>query len=308
MVLLGIDRSRWNNEPNFAALKAGGVSFVLCKGTDGIGYTDPTFAACRAATEAAGLVFGTYHFAEWGNPTAEATYYLAQCTPKAGELVTLDLEATLPAGVDPVAWAVTFSQHVHAAVGAWPMAYMNQSWLSGHNWGPLVAAGDGLWLAKYDNAVTGGATGNWPALAMKQYSSTANVPGESGAIDADAFQGDLAALQRYSVPGPNPTPPGGTMALTVADLNLLLDTSLDRSSINRPPTTLRQILVWSDNHVDDLMAAIKGVATPKVDQAAADLIAASLVANPDFQKLVGLAAGATTNALEADLAKKLSQP
>lgn len=206
MVTRGIDRSHWNAEPDYAALKAGGHLFVLCKGTDGRGYKDPTYEPCRAGAEAAGLVFGGYHFAEWGDPTVEANYFLSQCSPRPGELVALDCEAAIPAGVDVVAWAVAWSKIIHAATGAWPLAYMNQSWLSAHNWAPLANLGDGLWLAKYDGLPTGGAIGPWPVLAMKQFTDAAVVPGESGAIDEDAFQGDLATLLKYAVPTPPPAP------------------------------------------------------------------------------------------------------
>lgn len=208
MGVLGFDRSHFNAEPNFAAFKAGGGGFVICKATEGVGYTDATFAACRAGTEGAGLVFGSYHFARWGDPVAEARYYLSVATPRPGELVALDAEAAIPAGVDVVAWSLTFCQTVHAACGAWPLIYMNQTWMAAHNWA-AVAANDGLWLAKYDGVPTGGPTGQWPVIAMKQFTDRGTVPGEAGTVDVDEFNGDLAALKRYAVPAA-PVPPAPT--------------------------------------------------------------------------------------------------
>lgn len=205
MVLFGIDRSHWNAEPDFAAFKAAGGAFVICKATDGVGYKDLSFDACRAGTESVGLVFGSYHFAEWGNPVSEAQYYLSVATPRPGELVALDAESAIPAGVDVVAWSATFSKVVHDATGAWPLLYMNQNWLAGHNWAS-VAATDGLWLAKYDGLPTGGPIGQWPVMAMKQFTDSGVRPGVPGQIDVDAFQGDLAALLRYAVPRPGPGP------------------------------------------------------------------------------------------------------
>lgn len=241
MTILGIDRSHFNAEPNFAQFKAGGGAFVFCKATEGTSWSDATFAACRAGTEAAGLVFGSYHFARWGDPAAEARWYLSVATPRAGELVALDAEAAIPAGVDVVAWSLAFCQAVHAACGAWPFVYMNQAWLTGHNWAPL-AANDGLWLARYDGQPTGGPTGPFPVLAMKQYSDR-GIVGGFGPVDVDAFQGDLATLLKYAVPG-------GDMALTAADVALLFDTPVNKVDANGNATgqqvSLRTFLAWDD--------------------------------------------------------------
>jgi GH25 family lysozyme M1 (1,4-beta-N-acetylmuramidase) len=330
MVLLGIDRSRWNAEPNFAAFKAGGMSLIFCKATDGTGYKDPTFDACRAGAEGAGLVFGGYHFAEWGDPLTEADWFLSQATPRAGELVALDAEATLPAGVDPVAWSVAWSQRVHGKTGAWPLIYMNQSWLAAHNWGPVVALGDGLWLAKYDGAPTGGPVGNWPVMALKQFSSTATVPGETGPVDEDAFQGDLAALQKYTVPAPS----SDWFAMATQDdlrtvikeffpanyspawledilrrtqsMHLYGFRAFDPAKTSPPPWTAGGDLSWLDTRQAELATAVTAGAHQPVtiDQAAADLIAASLVANPKFQQVVASAAAAVVAQMDADLANR----
>lgn len=207
MTVLGIDTSHHNTLPNFATLAANGIGFVISKASEGVGWKDPQFDASRAGAEGASQIFGGYHFARFGDAQAEANYFLSAATPRAGELVALDLEAAIPPGVDPVAWALAFSQVVKAAVGVPPLGYLNQSWLAAHDWSPLLAIGDGLWLPKYDGQPTGGPTGPWPFLAFKQFTDAAVIPGQPGGVDEDAFQGTLEQLKRYAIPAPITPPP-----------------------------------------------------------------------------------------------------
>lgn len=212
MTLLLIDTSHHNAIPDFARLKAAGVAGVIHKITEGTGFVDPDFPAVRAGCHAEGLIFGGYAFSRLGDPHAEARFFLDTMRPQPGELVAEDLEVAV-AGVDPVGWTVTWSTDVHAALSCWPLLYGNQSEFGSHNWAPVIALGDGQWLAKYDGVPTGTPVGGWPVLTMKQYTDSASIPGEAGLVDADAFQGDLAALLRYAVPG------GSDMPLTQADVD-----------------------------------------------------------------------------------------
>lgn len=205
MTVLGIDTSHHNQLPDFAALARGGIGFIIAKATEGVGFTDAQYAASRAGARAAGLVFGSYHFARPGDALAQADYYLAAARPAPGELTALDLEDTsIP---DPVGFADAWSRRVKAATGAPPLIYLNQWFLTTYDWTRVLADGDGLWLARYDGQPTGGPSGVWPVVAFKQYTDRATVPGQPGPVDGDAFNGDPAALDRYTIPAPPAPPP-----------------------------------------------------------------------------------------------------
>lgn len=206
VTVLGVDLSHHNALPNFSAMRSGGLGFVIAKATEGTTFADPMFGAFRSGSEDAGLIFGAYHFARLTNAAAEAAYFLRVAAPRAGELVALDLEVAV-AGVDPVAWSVAWCQAVIAATGVPPLVYLNKALANGHNWAPVIALGCGLWEAIYDGSTAPIAVGGWPVVAFKQFSDAAAVPGESGLVDEDAFEGSIDALRRYTIAVPVDIPP-----------------------------------------------------------------------------------------------------
>lgn len=210
-MLLLLDESHHNTLPDFTALHAGGVAGIFAKATEATDFVDPAFAAYRAGCAGAGMVLGAYHFARLGDVAAEAAHFLSTVGQlHRGDLLALDLEVSAP-GVDPVAWSLAWLQTVLAATGVRPFLYLNGSELAGHDWTPVVAGGFGLWLAKYDGSQAPVGAGQWPVLALKQYTDHAAVPGQSGAVDADVFFGNLDQLAAYgyqgTAPAPAPAPP-----------------------------------------------------------------------------------------------------
>lgn len=62
--------------PDFAALKAAGVMGIIHKVSQGLDYQDPAYAARRVAAQAAGLLWGGYHFLNSSDPKAQADFFL----------------------------------------------------------------------------------------------------------------------------------------------------------------------------------------------------------------------------------------
>jgi GH25 family lysozyme M1 (1,4-beta-N-acetylmuramidase) len=204
--LLGLDDSHYQGEPDYSAFAAHGGSFVFSKGTEATSYVDPELTYNRTHVLAADLIFGTYHFARLGNPVAEAEYYLQHVQPQRGELMALDMEVEA-AGVDIAAWSAQWLQHVKDATGTPPLLYLNRHLLGKYDWHAVLAENVGLWLAVYDfSETTVPASGIWPTLAFKQFSDLGNQSGVNGSVDEDAFEGDLAALKKYTIGGGAPTP------------------------------------------------------------------------------------------------------
>jgi lysozyme len=197
-VILGCDVSHWQGAPDFAAVRASGREFVVLKATEGATHVDPEHAASRSRAHAAGLVVGLYHYAGAGSVAAEADRFCATVGELAdGEFACLDWE--VPG--DPVGWCADWLAAVRERLGCRPVVYLNRSLRDGHDWTPVVAAGSGLWLACYDGSTDPVPSGDWPALAMKQYSRTGSVPGIGGDVDLDVFYGDVDTLRGLGAAG-----------------------------------------------------------------------------------------------------------
>jgi lysozyme len=310
MPLLGIDISHYQGRPNLVAFKNAGGVFVIAKATQGVGYVDSEHDITRGDANAAGLIFGSYHFADWGDPVAEANFFLAHAAPQPGELVALDSEAAIPAGVDVAAWGHTFSLVIEAAVGCAPLEYMNKYWLNGHNWSSVVADNDSLWLASYDNSdVQPAAAGPWPMVSFKQFTSTASEPGVAGQVDADYFFGDLAALEKYTVQG-------GDMPLNQADLdNIWWSEKVKRDGFPDNPVVqeladCKTLGLDNQRALTLLQTTVAGLTAPAAVNAGA--VVAALKADADFKKLLADTANAAAqaavsgviSAIDADLARR----
>jgi GH25 family lysozyme M1 (1,4-beta-N-acetylmuramidase) len=198
--LLGIDVSNHQGPVDFGAVKRAGNAFVILKATEGVGFTDATFASNRTKAHAAGLVVGAYHFASGGDPVAEANAFCAVVgSLAAGELVVLDWETKT---ANPPAWCRMWLDRVAAVLGVKPLIYMNQTTRDGHDWSPVVAGDYGLWIAAYDNSATVvPSPGHWPNVALKQWTSGGSVPGVAGPTDRNVFFGDLTTLAAYGYQG-----------------------------------------------------------------------------------------------------------
>lgn len=208
MSILGIDIASYQGYPNFGAVKASGRSFVITKITEGTGYVNPYCAQNRAAAHAAGLVVGLYHFARATDPIAEADYFVNSCgNLVTGEFLMLDWEV---GASDPVGWCKRFLDHVFERTGVKPLIYLNQNLNNSYDWSPVVGGDYGLDLAEYDNSTNGTVNTDWKTVAMKQYTSSGQVPGISGNVDLQVFFGDADQLQKYGkqngVPAPTPAP------------------------------------------------------------------------------------------------------
>lgn len=204
MTLHGIDISHWQSGLDVAR---SGAQFAIMKATEGTGYVDDHCDAFYQQAKAAGVLRGVYHFYR-GNPTAEADFFVKNIGGYVGDaLLALDFEDT--AYSRDVAGAKAFLDRVTAKTGVKPVIYMNRSFLTGADWGPVVAADYGLWLARYSSET--GSIAPWPALTLWQYTSSGHVNGYSGNVDLDYFYGDASTWAAYaggSSVAPTPPDPG----------------------------------------------------------------------------------------------------
>ena len=71
-----VDISHWQENPDFAKMASEGVIGVIHKATESTGYVDDDYAPRRPKAEAAGLLWGAYHFLRPGNMEAQARHFV----------------------------------------------------------------------------------------------------------------------------------------------------------------------------------------------------------------------------------------
>ena len=200
--LLGIDIYHGDGTITWTQVVAAPKQFAWAKATEGINYTDPTFTTNMTNGLSAGIAIAGYHFAhpELNSASAEASYFLGV----AGSYIktcalppVLDFETTGSlTGAQLTTWAVAWMNAVKTATGITPIIYTDGSIAT--SMGSSVTAFP-LWIAAPDGSSTAQPSniGVWTTWAFKQYSWTGTVsgiPGSSGAVDLDVFNGDVTAF------------------------------------------------------------------------------------------------------------------
>lgn len=89
---LVIDLSHWDPAYDYDAVRRDGVVGVIYKATEGQSYTDNTYVGQQAAAKAAGLKWGSYHFADGSNVNGQIDNYMRFACPDPDELFCLDWE------------------------------------------------------------------------------------------------------------------------------------------------------------------------------------------------------------------------
>ena len=225
-MLKGIDISHHQNGIDIGAT---GVDFVICKATEGNGYTDPCCDKLYQEAKRCGKKLGVYHFArpDLGNSAeAEADWFVSQIQGYIKEaMLVLDWER---GNLNNPAWVKAFCDRVYSKTGVKPVVYMSASPANSYDWSSVVAGNYGLWIASYGkNTGEPGAkpnSGKWSFYCLWQYTSKGRVNGYSGDIDMNYFYGDSSAWDKYaegspsvtpSQPTPAPTPQPSTTTYTV---------------------------------------------------------------------------------------------
>jgi GH25 family lysozyme M1 (1,4-beta-N-acetylmuramidase) len=220
----GIDVSHWQNTIDWTQVAGAGKRFAFMKASEGVDLAAPTYATDRAQAKAVGLYVGAYHFARPdrgpGDAIAEADYFLSMSQLEAGDLVpVLDLEDA--GGLSPVElqeWVKGYLGRIYERTGARGMIYASPTFWRNAMGDTTWFASNGyvmVWVAHWTTGL--GPTvpaANWGGYGwtLWQYSSSGSVPGISGRVDLDRFNGlDLTSLVLTSGVIP---PAGLTLAVT----------------------------------------------------------------------------------------------
>jgi len=206
----GIDVSVHNGAINWSKAAGSGLDFAVARVSDGLHHPDTQFATNWKAIQQQGLVRGVYqYFRASQDAVAQADYLVDQIgalepndLPPVIDVETADGVSTtkVVAGVrkwlDQVKLRTGVDGIIYAASGFW-------------NTLPSTAqfSGNVLWVANY-GASCPSMPQTWKHWAIWQYSESGSVPGVSGGIDLDKFNGTLAGLQALTVQGAPPPAAG----------------------------------------------------------------------------------------------------
>jgi GH25 family lysozyme M1 (1,4-beta-N-acetylmuramidase) len=235
---LGIDVSHYDLTIIWANVKSAGISFAWAKATEGSGTGDAYFASNISNAKAAGVCIGAYHFAhpEANSPGTEANYFwsVAGSSIKNDGLSVqpmLDYETFTAPGNIPVGatnysdWAnqwcnaivskaaaagVTVKPVIYTATGSGGACNLNSSVAQWNSWLAQPDGGD----PQTGNPWEDGGCEEWGSgvWTVWQYSWTGSVPGVTGAVDLDVFNGTSNQMATALVIGNNTSLPFVTLA------------------------------------------------------------------------------------------------
>lgn len=214
-----IDLSHWNTVNDFDAVAASGVVGVIHKCTESTSYVDDTYAGRKTAALKAGLLWGAYHFLQDNTPAGDQMqHFLESADLPPGSRIAIDYEDSdllLPMLHDCLDWL-----SIHAPL--YQIAVYGSSLLKEHvgtGKDPELAE-TSLWIAHYTNAAQPTWPKQiWPVWSLWQYSAKGSVPGCSGQIDVNRFNGSDEQLAAWfgpaSIKPPAPSPSETLVVLSV---------------------------------------------------------------------------------------------
>jgi lysozyme len=217
-----IDISHQVTVSDFRQVRQSGILAVIHKATEGGDYLDKSCASRRPEAEAAGLLWGVYHFGtKQYSGERQATFFLSSTRPGPKTLMALDLELNdpNPRNTMTLQQGEAFVRTVANATGRLPVVYVHPNWANGQ-FLPRTGARLGsaitpdsilarcdLWVADYHDtpevpyAWQGTGWKLWQYAADENasnpaYGAQSTVAGISH-CDRNVFNGDQAALNRF---------------------------------------------------------------------------------------------------------------
>ncbi|HRK31702.1 MAG TPA: GH25 family lysozyme [Tepidisphaeraceae bacterium] len=208
---LGIDVSDFQGTITVAqwqSIKASGKDFVFAKATEGLTFNASTFTNNITRAHTAGMLIGAYHFGRPDNnaAVAEADKFVSVISPylTAGYVrPVLDIEVDAGSVAFMSQWVNDFCSRVRDVTGIAPLIYTGQFFASS-NFNSTVTQWP-LWIARYPGGTVNpetqnpGSTTPWPTWNIWQYTDSGSVPGITGNVDLNVYNGDLASFTNVFV-------------------------------------------------------------------------------------------------------------
>jgi lysozyme len=199
----GIDCASYQGNVNWGSVKSSGRTFGFEKATEGTTYTNPYFAYNWSHMKSAGIIRGAYHYGHPGtDATAQANYFVSKVHPVSGDLqMMLDIEVTDGKSPSQVwSWIQTFIARIKTLTGRPGIIYTGYYFWRDSVGNPTNNLNCPLFLAAYVSDPSPYVPPAWPFFTFWQYSDSGSVPGVSGAVDLDCFNGSLTGLNNLRLP------------------------------------------------------------------------------------------------------------
>ncbi len=219
--VIDISHSTVVNDFRLAKLRSR-ILGVIHKASEGGDWRDPLYTKRRSEAEAAGLLWGAYHFGTHEYPgSAQAHLFLKAARPGPATLMALDLEFNEqnPGNTMKLHQAEDFVRAVVDATGRHPMIYTNAAWADdepmghpGHRLGGRITehsilAHCPLWLADYRSQPEVPSAWRGQGWHFWQYAGDSDDGGPRGhrvrsvwgieSCDRNLFHGDASMLRRF---------------------------------------------------------------------------------------------------------------
>jgi GH25 family lysozyme M1 (1,4-beta-N-acetylmuramidase) len=203
--VFGVDVSEWQGSIDWgAAAASGGVVYGVARVSDGLHHRDDMFGPNIQGMRAHGILTGAYQFFEPAqDPIAQADMFVDAVNAQGGIDLppVIDVEATGGRGPGDVANAVrAWVEHVEARMGRTAMIYTGKYFWEGQVGNPDMSNRP-LWHAQYTDAACPNIASTWPRWTIWQHSSTGRVPGISGNVDVNRFNGTREQLNDFAAVG-----------------------------------------------------------------------------------------------------------
>ena len=195
-----VDISHHNGNVDLTKAQQAGIVGVIHKGTQGTGMFDNTYNQNRQKAQAAGLLWGAYHFGTNADGAAQADFFLSKINADNQTLLVLDYEpngnSTMTLGQ-----AKAFVSRVNEVTGRFPGLYSGsliKQQLGGKPPDPILSQCF-LWIAQYGPQPKN-IPATWSSWTMWQYTDGVAGPAPHavdgiGPCDRDQFNGTLEELQ-----------------------------------------------------------------------------------------------------------------
>lgn len=196
----GIDVSHHQNKIDWGRVRKEGYEFAFIKCSEGRTYRDPRYKENWDAAGEAKFARGAYHFYRSTSTPEAQLRNIAGCFQgdRIGELPpVLDVETDGQSfdglSCDTVLQDIRqILEGMHKLTGQVPILYTNV-----YTWRDALCGSDTLdayplWLALYSSKIR--LPPGWTRWAFWQKTSTGSIPGVTGDVDLDIFNGDTEAM------------------------------------------------------------------------------------------------------------------
>ena len=206
----GVDVSHWDGDIDWDRVADDDIQFAYVKATQGTTFRDPKFADMYDGARDAGLIRGSYHFAEpdSSDGASQADFFVDNGGDWAPDGYTLPGALDIEWNPDPdgtdcyglsksemAFWIHDFVDEYEGLTGRTPAIYCGQTW-----WGECVGSGDysasPLWVASWDDPAPNLPLG-WTDHDIWQYGAT-TVDGIDVDSDINVFNGSHARLRHLA--------------------------------------------------------------------------------------------------------------